>query len=146
MTLSSKQFAAMMSSATDDWSTPQDFFDAMCLLYDFTLDTCATADNAKCAHYFSKEQDGLTQQWEGVCWMNPPYGRQIKLWVAKARRSAQQGATVVCLLPARVDTAWWHDYCEKGDYWFVRGRLCFSGKDNAPFPCAVVEFSPSTLK
>ena len=80
-----------------------------------------------------------------MCWMNPPYGREIAAWVAKAYRSAKEnGATVVCLLPARVDTRWWHDYCAKGEVFFVRGRLKFGGSENsAPFPNAVVVFRPT---
>jgi len=78
--------------------------------------------------------------------MNPPYGREIGKWVKKAYESAQSGATVVCLVPARTDTAWWHDYCAKGEIRFVRGRLKFGGsKNSAPFPSAVVIFRPATL-
>lgn len=132
-----------MSSATPEWATPQDFFDAMNALYRFDLDVCAAPENAKCARFFTKEQDGLAQEWGGKVWMNPPYGREIGKWVRKAYESAQRGATVVCLLPARTDTAWWHDYCEKGSYWFVRGRLKFNGhKWSAPFPSVVVTFEP----
>ena len=75
--------------------------------------------------------------------MNPPYGREISKWVRKAYETALQGATVVCLLPARTDTAWWHDYCMRGDITFIRGRLKFGGCANpAPFPSAVVAFCP----
>lgn len=140
-----EQMKGMMSSATSEWATPQDFFDKLNLIYGFELDVCATPENAKCARFFTKEQDGLVQEWTGYVWMNPPYGREIGKWVRKAYESSQAGATVVCLLPARVDTAWWHDYCEKGRYQFVRGRLKFNGyKWSAPFPSAVVIFSPLT--
>lgn len=129
------------SSKTDLWETPQDFFNKYNSIYSFTLDVCATAENTKCEKFFTKEQDGLLQKWEGVCWMNPPYGRGIKAWVKKAYEAAQGGATVVCLLPARTDTAWWHDYCVKGEIEFIRGRLKFGGhKSSAPFPSAVVVF------
>lgn len=135
--------AVHFSSATDLWETPQDFFDKLDSEFGFTLDVCATPENAKCARYFTKEQDGLAQVWDGVCWMNPPYGREVGLWMAKAFRSAQQGATVVCLVPARTDTAWWHNYAAKGDIRFVRGRLKFGGhRNSAPFPSAVVIFRP----
>ena len=78
-----------------------------------------------------------------MCWMNPPYGRAIAKWVKKAFDTAAQGnGTVVCLLPARTDTAWWHDYCMQGEITFVRGRLKFGdGPNSAPFPSAVVVFS-----
>lgn len=123
------------------WATPQEFFDKYNQIYNFDIDVCAISENAKCSVYFTPEQDGLKQQWIGKCWMNPPYGRTIKHWVKKAYESSVVGATVVCLLPARTDTAWWHDYCMKGDIHFIRGRLKFGGSKNpAPFPSAVVVF------
>ena len=131
------------SSKTDEWSTPQDFFDRLNEEFHFTLDVCATPENAKCPRYYTKRENGLLQKWEGVCWMNPPYGRVIGQWVKKAYESSLDGATVVCLLPARTDTSWWHDYCMKGEIRFVRGRLKFGGaRGNAPFPSAVVIFRP----
>lgn len=133
----------MFSSATDLWATPQSTFDALHAEFCFALDVCANADNAKCAEYFTKEDNGLAQPWIGTCWMNPPYGRGIGAWIRKAYESAKDGATVVCLIPARTDTAWWHDYCAKGEVRFIRGRLKFGGHKNAaPFPSAVVVFRP----
>jgi phage N-6-adenine-methyltransferase len=132
------------SSATDMWATPQEFFDGLRQEFVFRLDVCATGENAKCLRYFTEAQDGLSQPWRGVCWMNPPYGRTIGLWMRKAHESALQGATVVCLVPARTDTAWWHDYAIKGEVRFLRGRLKFGGhKNSAPFPSALVIFRPS---
>lgn len=135
------------SSETDMWATPNDFYDRLNAVFRFETDVCAIASNAKCEHFFSPEQDGLAQDWTGICWMNPPYGRGIGAWIQKAYESAKQnGATVVCLLPARVDTRWWHDYCTKGEVYFVKGRLKFGdAKNSAPFPCAVVVFRPSVL-
>lgn len=131
----------MFSSATDQWATPRAFFDEWNERFNFTLDVCADASNAKCSAFFDKQQDGLSQAWTGVCWMNPPYGREIGKWVQKAYESAQKGATVVCLLPARTDTKWWHDFCMKGQITFIRGRLRFGdSKNSAPFPSAVVVF------
>ena len=135
------------SSATDLWETPQSFFDKYNAIYFFTTDVCALPSNAKCNTFFTPEQDGLKQNWNGVCWMNPPYGRTIKHWVKKAYESALNGTTVVCLLPSRTDTAWWHDYCIKGQIEFIRGRLKFGNATNsAPFPSAVVVFSPAILR
>ena len=132
---------ALLSSNTCEWETPQLFFDALNAKHHFDVDVCATANNAKCERYYTKEQDGLSQQWKGVCWMNPPYGREIGKWMRKAYESSLYGATVVCLVPARTDTAWWHDYAMKGEVEFVRGRLKFGGsKANAPFPSAIVTF------
>jgi site-specific DNA-methyltransferase (adenine-specific) len=131
------------SSASDNWATPQDLFNKLNAQYGpFTLDVCASPQNHKCPIYFTQEQDGLSQKWEGKVWMNPPYGRTIGLWMKKALEASQQGATVVCLVPARTDTNWWHDYAMKGHITFIRGRLKFGGhKHNAPFPSAIVVFS-----
>lgn len=131
----------MFTSNTDLWATPQSFFDKYDSLYNFNLDVCALPNNAKCKNYFTPEVDGLSQEWKGICWMNPPYGREISKWVKKAYESSLEGATVVCLLPARTDTKWWHDYCIKGKIEFIKGRLKFGNSNNsAPFPSAVVVF------
>lgn len=130
------------SSATDVWATPQSLFDELNAEFGFTLDVCAMPENAKCDRFFSPEMDGLTQAWTGVCWMNPPYGKTIGHWVRKAFESAAAGTTVVCLLPSRTDTAWWHEYVTKADeVRFVRGRLRFgNASSGAPFPSAIVIF------
>ena len=118
------------------------FFDGLNNEFKFETDVCALKENAKCSNYFTPEMDGLAQSWTGVCWMNPPYGREISKWVKKAFESANQGAaTVVCLVPARTDTKWWHDYAINGEVRFIKGRLKFGGnKNNAPFPSAIVIF------
>lgn len=130
------------SSKTDLWATPQEFFDEMAKEFPFTLDPCCTHENAKCFQHFTEAEDGLSQPWSRhVVWMNPPYGRTIGRWMAKAVSEWKQGATVVCLVPARTDTAWWHDYAMQGEIRFLRGRLKFGGhKNSAPFPSAVVVF------
>ncbi|MCM3704029.1 phage N-6-adenine-methyltransferase [Paenibacillus macerans] len=131
----------LFTSTTDLWETPQDFFNSLNAEFKFETDVCALPENAKCETFYSPDDDGLSQNWGGVCWMNPPYGRNIGKWVKKAYESSLNGATVVCLLPARTDTAWWHDYCMKGEVRLVRGRLKFGGSEwNAPFPNAVVIF------
>lgn len=134
----------MFSSKTDLWATPQDFFDKLDAEFHFNLDVCALPENAKCAAFYTPEMDGLSQPWYGNCWCNPPYGRQVGRWVAKAAQSAAEGATVVMLLPARTDTAWFHDYIYgRAEVRFVRGRLKFGGSTNsAPFPSMVVIFRP----
>ncbi len=129
------------SSKTDLWETPQSFFDQLNAEFKFDCDVCALPENAKCEHYFTPEQDGLMQDWVGVCYMNPPYGKMIGKWMHKAYESSLQGATVVCLVPARTDTSWWHEYALKGEIRFLRGRLKFGKSSNsAPFPSAVVIF------
>ena len=129
----------MFSSKTDLWATPQDLFEKYDAIYNFETDVCALPENAKCKRFFTPEMDGLKQEWTGVCWCNPPYGRQIGKWVEKAAKSF---ATVVMLLPARTDTKWFHDWClPYGKIEFLRGRLKFGGCDNsAPFPSMIVIF------
>ena len=130
------------SSKTNEWSTPQDFFDELDKEFNFTLDPCATSENAKCNKYFTVEDNGLKQDWSNdVVFMNPPYGREIKYWVQKAFEESLKGATVVCLIPARTDTAYWHDYIfgKADDIRFLRGRLKFGDSKNpAPFPSAII--------
>jgi site-specific DNA-methyltransferase (adenine-specific) len=132
------------SSATDEWATPQWLFDELNARFAFTLDPCATPQNAKCSTYFTRSEDGLVQDWgDNTVFMNPPYGRAIGQWMKKAYEASRIGATVVCLVPARTDTAWWHCYALKGKYRFLRGRLRFEGgKHSAPFPSAIVVFRP----
>ncbi|PGM47390.1 DNA N-6-adenine-methyltransferase [Bacillus thuringiensis] len=143
----SKLNSGMFTSNTDLWYTPIDFFNKLNDEFSFEIDVCALPENAKCDKYFTPEMDGLKQEWKGVCWMNPPYGRVIGGWVKKAYESSLNGATVVCLLPARGDTKWWHDYCMNGEVRLVKGRLKFGGsKINAPFPSAVVIFGAKAKK
>jgi len=133
------------SSATDEWPTPRWLFDALNAEFVFTLDPCATSQNAKCACHFTKTEDGLAQDWsDHTVFMNPPYGRAIGSWMKKAYGAARQGATVVCLVPARTDTTWWHRHAMKGEIRLLRGRLKFEGAaHSAPFPSAIVVFRSS---
>ncbi|MFX0121868.1 MAG: DNA N-6-adenine-methyltransferase [Candidatus Hodarchaeota archaeon] len=135
------------SSEEDDWWTPQWLFDLVDAEIGFEIDVCASDANRKCVKYFTREHDGLAQEWTGKCWMNPPYGRSggvsIYDWIEKAYASAKQGATVACLIPARTDTLWWWDFCIHGEIRFLKGRLRFENSNTiAPFPSAVVIFWP----
>lgn len=132
------------SSAKDDWATPPDLFSALNDEFHFSLDPCAAPENAKCPRFFTKTEDGLAQDWKDeVVFLNPPYGRALGRWLCKAYESTLRGATVVCLVPARTDTRWWHEYVMKGEIRFLRGRLKFGGAQNsAPFPSAIVVFRP----
>lgn len=129
----------MFSSKTDMWETPQDFFNKLNKEFNFDVDVCATKENAKCKKFYTPEENGLQQTWTGTCWMNPPYGRKISKWVKKASESK---ATVVCLLPARTDTRWFHEYIyNKAEIRFIKGRLRFGNSNNsAPFPSMIVIF------
>ena len=133
----------MFSSKSDEWGTPQAFFDKLNMIYNFTLDPCATAGNAKCNKFYTMEEDGLKQDWQGeTVFVNPPYSK-IKDWVVKCRNeSLKPGTTVVMLIPSRTDTRWWHQHCMAAhQIFFVKGRLKFEGGNHpAPFPSAVVVF------
>jgi len=136
-------------SKSNDWSTPQDFFDKLDREFSFTLDPCASFRNAKCEKFFTADTDGLAQSWtEEVVFMNPPYGRETGIWIKKAYEESKRGAIVACLIPARTDTAYWHDYIfPYAEVRFVRGRLKFGDhKVPAPFPSAVVIFGNSRSK
>lgn len=166
----------MFSSAYDAWATPQDWFDKRNAIEKFQVDVCAAEDTAKCPIYYTKENSCLDKDWltdeddklfnTTVCFMNPPYGREIGKFVKKAYEQSYRGCRVVCLLPARTDTKWFHEYCADAEIEFIEGRLTFGsdaywewvweqptlnnkpnslykkyGKKNpAPFPSMVVVF------
>lgn len=130
------------SSQTDNWATPQDFFDKLNAEFHFTLDPCADASNAKCPKFYTKEDDGLIKSWDNeIVFCNPPYGREISKWVKKA--SEARGGQVVMLIPARTDTKYFHEYIyNKAEIRFIKGRLKFGGHQNsAPFPSMIVIFN-----
>lgn len=131
----------MYTSDSAEWSTPQDFFDKLDEEFYFTLDPCSTDENAKCRKHFTKEQNGLAQDWTGeTVFCNPLYGREIWKWCRKCYEHAMSGrGTAVMLVPARTDTGWFHDWVYgKAELRFIRGRLHFGGsKWNAPFPSLV---------
>jgi len=138
--------SALYSSATDEWPTPPAFFAKLNRRYQFTLDPCATADNAKCALYFTKEQDGLKQNWgRHRVFCNPPYGREVRKWARKCFEASQGRALVVLFVPARTDTRWFHDWVHgKAEVTFVRGRLRFGNSDtSAPFPSMLAVYAPN---
>jgi site-specific DNA-methyltransferase (adenine-specific) len=133
------KLTALFSSKTDEWATPNYLFKELDNEFGLTLDPCADASNAKCANFFTKEQDGLKQDWsKHRVFCNPPYGRKIGLWVQKM---ATCGAEVaVGLLPSRTDTRWFHAYIlNKAEIRFIKGRIKFGGGTNsAPFPSMIV--------
>lgn len=137
----------MFSSKSDEWGTPQDLYDELNKVYDFTLDPCATPENAKCDNFYTLEEDGLSKDWGGnTVFVNPPYTRgAIAKWMKKAyEESKKPDTTVVCLIPSRTDTKYWHDYCMKATHvHFIKGRLKFEGvaDNSAPFPSAIVVFA-----
>ena len=130
------------SSATNEWQTPPAVFAQLHRRFQFTLDPCATEENHKCEKYFTKSDDGLSKSWANErVFMNPPYGREIGHWIRKAY--LETSALVVCLIPSRTDTKYWHEYCMKSDeVWFIEGRIKFGdGCKPAPFPSSIVVFN-----
>jgi len=138
----------MFSSKSDEWATPQEFYDKLDRTHHFTLDPCASHENHKCDKYFTMEDDGLEQSWAGeTVFVNPPYS-DIKAWVAKSYyevRNQMFPTKVVLLIPARTDTKYFHEYCMRAkEILFVKGRLKFGNqKNSAPFPSMVVIFESS---
>lgn len=128
-------------SKTPEWETPQDFFDTLNMEFNFDLDVCANEENTKCQNYLRKPY-GLVTPWAKRNWCNPPYGREIGAWIKKAAESVRGGALTVCLVPARTDTKWFHEYIyNKAEVRFIKGRLKFGGsKNSAPFPSMIVIF------
>lgn len=159
--------ALMFSKASDEWSTPQAFFDLLDDEFGFAIDVAATRHNTKCAGYFGPdglEDDALLADWgralkavedgtwRSIFWMNPPYSRCREFIALASIKARLRGYTTVCLVPSRTDTRWWHDHVwdrESNGYRpgvevrFVKGRLKFGGaKAGAPFPSVVVIFRP----
>ncbi|CAM3734528.1 DNA N-6-adenine-methyltransferase [Nocardioides zeicaulis] len=160
--------SALFSSATDNWPTPADFYDRLDQEFGFTLDVCSSTANHKAERFYALDhvdpdrRDGLQADWvadarplidlsgrtRDAIWMNPPYGRTIGKWMEKAHASAQTGATVVCLVPVRTSSAWWHDWVltTGAEVRYVRGRLTFGdATSSAPFGSAVVIYRPSDV-
>lgn len=148
--------AGLFTSVTDEWATPLGFFATLDAEFGFTLDPCAAPHNTKCEQFFTREDDGLARPWPGIVFMNPPYGRGIGDWIEKAHNEAREGSIVVCLIPARTDTAYWHDHVMRADeVRFVRGRMHFDGERKlprrkgshyvAPFPSVVAVFRPEAV-
>jgi site-specific DNA-methyltransferase (adenine-specific) len=133
-----KQF----ESATVEWPTPDTLWCPLNEEFGFTLDVAATNENTKCLQFFTKADDGLAQPWQGVCWMNPPYGRELSKWVKKAVEEQKNGVTTVCLIPARTNTGWWHDFViPHAEVRFVRGRPKFGNANQGlPWPLAILIF------
>jgi len=145
--MNSDHLMSLMASSKDlGWATPKSWFEYLDLEFGFTLDPCCTHGTAKCVKHYTVEDDGLSQSWEHErVFMNPPYGREISKWMEKAYTECRNnGALVVCLVPARVDTNWWHSWADKAsDIRFPKGRLKFGDATNsAPFPVAIVIFRP----
>lgn len=142
------------ASVFHGWHTPPDLFAAVeNIAGAFDLDPCAPDDgggHVRASVKFCAAENGLTREWRGKVFMNPPYGTVIGQWIAKAKEEAMGGSQVIGLVPARTDTLWWHNHIVgQADVIFLKGRLAFGdGKTAAPFPSALVlwNFAPSVTK
>ena len=138
------------SSGQHDWQTPPELLERLYTVFRFDLDPCSpTADKrrapVKAKVHYTAADDGLSLPWFGTVFINPPYGRELRHWVAKGRNEVAQGNAqlVIALIPARTDTTWWHEsIAGQAEVLFLRGRLSFgcSGQ-SAPFPSAIVVWS-----
>ena len=132
-------------SKSHEYETPDSIFEPLNYEFQFTLDVAANSLNTKCVRFFSVDCDGLSQGWgNNICWMNPPFGRQMKKWVEKAYKSYLNGATVVCLLPVRSNTVWWHQYCMRStEIRLIKGEVKFKGNENGLWlPLCIIVFNP----
>ena len=131
----------MHSSAKQDWGTPQWLYDKLDAVFNFTTDVCASAENAKHAHYFDESDDALSLEWDlfhdSNCWMNSPYGRTLGKWVTKAVQHK-----TVALLPARTGSGWFQTVWEHAEViCFMDKRIKFEGAENsAPFDSVIAVF------
>ena len=128
---------AVQLSENENYATPLDFFKKLDKEFHFTLDPCSDDLNYKCTKHYTRFDDGLSKSWENeTVFMTPPYGRIIPLWVEKAyKESKKHQIIIVGLLPARIDTKWFHDFCLKScEIRFIKGRLKFGDSgQSAPF-------------
>ena len=139
----------MHSSDDDEAITPQDFYEQIAIEFPFGTDLAASHQNSKCDYFFDEEMNSLEQNWEGINWCNPPYGRGVIHWVAKASIEAERGACIVMLLVPRTDTRWFEIAANTADeIRFIKGRLQFEGQPNkAPFPsCLVIWYGSNTTR
>ena len=156
MTEKTNNMDVHFSSKSNEWETPQDLYDILNDEFHFKVDAAATDDNKKCDVYFTETDSALDKTWKDygkTIWLNPPYGRGIGKFIKKAYEEALKGCTVVCLIPARTDTKFFHEYCAKGEIRFIKGRLKFVNRSfpswnaegnfkltPAPFPSCIVIF------
>ena len=141
---------AAASSVHQAWTTPLAVLERLYTVVGgaFGLDPCSPVRrgpkaSVKARLRYVEADDALSLPWKAATvFANPPYGRQLRLWVAKAHLEAvsRRAGTVFGLLPARPDTGWWHEHVAgQADVWLLRGRLSFgAGANAAPFPSAIV--------
>ena len=145
-------FTNKFASIKQDWTTPKSLFNKLNEEFKFEWDLAADAQNALCEKFYSKENNGLNQKWDGVCWLNPPYGDKTSKmvnWIKKAYESTvdNPNLTVVMLIPARSNTRWFANYVAKSyECRFIIGRPKFGDSTHGlPQPLLLVIFKKSKL-
>lgn len=130
------------------YSTPIKLFNVINQEFNFNLDVCALPENTKCKNYFTPEIDGLKQDWKGICWMNPPFNKELKKWVIKARNeSLKHGSIICCLIPVRSNTIWWKDVCKNAEIRFIIGEVNFNGLERGLWlPMCLMIFGTSRVR
>ncbi len=122
----------IVESERKEWITPDWLFNKLNEEFHFTLDVCADKNNAKVQRFFTEEDNALKQNWsKDICWMNPPYGNGMNKWIEKAYNESRKGAMVVCLLPARTATLWFHKFCSQAEIRLLRDQLHFQRDDGS---------------
>lgn len=128
------------NSENQSYETPDELFDKVNQEFKFTRDVCASLSNRKCEQFWSEENSCLDKEWDGINWMNPPY-KDMKKFIKKKKKAFEQrhNAVTVCLIPARTNTKWWHEFCMNGEVYFICGRPKFKGCIHGlPQPLALV--------
>ena len=139
---------ALLTSKKQNWETPPEVFEPLNKEFNFTLDPCAEKHTAKCEKYYTVNENGLFQDWQGeTVFVNPPYGRHLTKWIAKSYlESEKENTLVVMLIPSRTDTKYFHDIIKpfSSEIRFLRGRIKFlaAGKRKlaAPFGSMIIIF------
>lgn len=133
------QFKELFAADKGNWDNPQALFEHLDKVFHFDLDACAALDQwrqpslngAKCDEYYTA-QDSLTKDWtlNNCAFLQPVDDARIGEFVRKAWRTARLSTPVVCLLPVRVEAAWFADYCVGADengvdreIYFLKDRL-----------------------
>jgi phage N-6-adenine-methyltransferase len=137
------------SSKSIEYETPHWLFDELNGLFCFTLDVAASHDNFKTQKYYTKEDDGLAQDWTGeIVWCNPPYGREITKFAQKFVEQKNKAECIVALIPARTQTIWMQNYVfpHASFICFIKRKLKFHNmQHDAPFPsCLAVYFNDNS--
>lgn len=134
-----RDLTPLMSSDTDEWTTPPHIITTTLKLFGGTIDLDPCSDDERsvpAGTYFTQAADGLAHDWFGTVYMNPPYGKVLPDWTGKLLDEYEHGdvTEAIALVPSRTDTKWFQELRDHPRC-FINGRLKFGGaKNSAPFP------------